>query len=356
MKKFFLKFFLLLPLSVIIIGTNYYTDPANLFSNSKIENKISKLIIAHKNFSGIDSFDERIMQKNIINSFEESPKIISLGSSRIMQIESNLFSDNTFFNHFVSGASLEDFIAIMGMYFDKGIKPEIVIIGLDPWLLNKNNGQTRWISLKEEYNNGLLRLGGKAKFTFNFPGWNKWSQLISLAYFQESFTYLIKRKKKMLETTDKPNETSSVIRFDGSRGLSKIERERTSEEVSKMANEYASEEPVYSLGDFNELDQELKTNFNLFILFLVGQNVKPIFVLAPYHPKAYKKIIKKYAVVAEAEAFYKKYAFDNGIDLVGSYNPDISNTDCSLFYDGMHLKVDFYRTILPDLILKNLKK
>ena len=81
----------------------------------------------------------------------QKPKdVIVLGSSRSMQIGKQLFDGFDFFNNAVSGGSLEDHLAIYAMYRQHDLLPGTVILGLDPWIFNANNGQTRWHSIAPE--------------------------------------------------------------------------------------------------------------------------------------------------------------------------------------------------------------
>jgi hypothetical protein len=68
-------------------------------------------------------------------------------------------ANTTFFNHGVSGATIEDDIAILELYLENGPAPRTIIIDVDPWILNANNRQMSWMTLKGEYENGTRRIG-----------------------------------------------------------------------------------------------------------------------------------------------------------------------------------------------------
>ena len=93
--------------------------------------------------------DERIFTKERIIYENNNPQVLVVGSSRIMQLGENELKKNTL-NLSVSGASIEDNIAIIEMALEK-FNPEIIYLGADPWLFNVNNNQNRWKSLKSEY-------------------------------------------------------------------------------------------------------------------------------------------------------------------------------------------------------------
>ncbi len=59
----------------------------------------------------------------------------------------------------------------------------------------------------------------------------------------------------------------------------------------------------------------------------------------PYHPLVYDYIknTPKYSVVKDVESYINKYAIENGIDVIGSYDPTYLKLESENFYDGMHL-------------------
>jgi hypothetical protein len=134
----------------LIFSVNIIVDPANIIHG--IELKIAKYISEGYNVTNIQDIDERKLQKLIIQNLQYSPSIVILGSSRIMEIGKEYYGDDCF-NNGVSGASIEDLVAIYQLYIENGHANFIkkIVIGIDPWLFNRNNGQRRWESLSNEY-------------------------------------------------------------------------------------------------------------------------------------------------------------------------------------------------------------
>ena len=141
MKKFIINSslfgFLIL---LILISVNYLGDTAKIFDNN-YEKKISEILSKKKNVTNILNYDERILQKHIINSFSDRKDIVVIGSSRVMMINSHHFNNKTFFNSSVSGATVEDYISIYQIYKTNNLLPEKIIIGLDPCILFSLNIQ-----------------------------------------------------------------------------------------------------------------------------------------------------------------------------------------------------------------------
>ncbi len=360
---FLFKSLFFIPLIFLIIGINYYVDPAFLFSNNDYEYKISKLLAEGNNVANISNYDERLLQKFYIQLIDKAPDIIVLGSSRSMQIRTELFPRKSLFNHSVSGASLEDIIAIYSMYIEKNTPlPKTVIIGLDPWLLNINNNQGRWKAIKRSYYKLANSLNIKLDSSIPIHA-NKYLQLVSLSYFQESlktvykniFTKGKKRGNYFKVNTDKmiPNET--MKRSDGSFLYDKKLRSVTTKEVEKSALKYINEKRIYSLEKFTKLNHNKKINLSKLILFILKKDSNIIFFLPPYHPTVYNYLDKseKYKIINEAEAYFIRLAKKHKIPILGSYNPNKLNLTKRNFYDGMHpkenaLKIIFSKTTLSE--------
>ncbi len=146
------KLSLLAPIFLFVILINYFVDPAHILckTDRSYEEGMAALLLKGLNVADASNYDERLLQEFYIKGLTESDRkeIIVLGSSRAGQICSNLFPLASFFNNSVSGGSLEDYVAITGIYLGKGLLPKEVILGIDPWLFNRNNGQNRWKSIK----------------------------------------------------------------------------------------------------------------------------------------------------------------------------------------------------------------
>jgi len=294
------------------------------------------------------------LQKYYIAGLKEKKDIIVLGSSRVLQIRSTFFPAKSFFNHGVSGGTLEDYMAIFEMYREKNQEPGIIVLGLDPWLLNKNSDQERWKSIGDYYERFASEIGLDNRLSNPLFIWQdsrffkikKYLQIFSLTYFQSSIRYLWKQtitkeiKRDKYYPTDLTDLDVNVALFDGSHSSERAYRETGISEVLKAAKEYTSKEPVYSLAQFYELDSRLKFKFEKFLVYLLGRNIKVIFFLPPYHPYSYDHLVNspKYKIILEVERYFREKALENNISVIGSYNPGNCGFGEVDFYDGMHSK------------------
>jgi len=325
-------------------------DPACLFMHGTYEEGVAAILNRGKNVANLGNYDERIVQKVYVNKLKASSQIVAIGSSRTMEIRSSFFTGKTFFNNSVSGATLEDIIAICQLYLNKNLKPEKIIIGLDPWVLNMNNQQTRWRSLENEYHSAPFISSNSNSCFGSQNNLAKYKELISAAYLSASINKLImkihNKEIKYFETEDKSGKTAIKL-ADGSLVNDEKTRKLHTDEIRKHATDYAATNPIYSLGGFNELSRDHINKFESLINHLQNQGIEVMLFLPPYHPLVYKKISNdsKYKMLLEAESYFVKSARNKNIKLIGSYNPFNLNCRDDDFFDGMHPKESLLLTI-----------
>ena len=332
---------------LFVILVNIIIDPANIISG--IEVKIAEYISEGYNVTNVQNIEERLLQKNIIQNLLYSPSIIILGSSRIMQIGKKYYG-NSCFNNGVSGASIEDLLAIYQLYIENGHANSIekVVIGIDPWLFNKNNGQNRWESLSNEYYTFIEK---DVPFVNRIPLY-KYSQLVSPSYFQTSVVNIPKfiirlRNKENIMPTYEYNNISFTRLSDGTIEYDLKYRSKTTVDIENEIKNYTSGE-IYSLENYFELSNDIINDFNLFINKINENGAEVEFLLMPYPVAVYKYLLsnEKYKIISSVEEYISFFAKENNINIHGSYNPELFNLNTDDFYDGMHLNDNGIRKIL----------
>ena len=152
MRKILLKLSIIfIPFAIIIVTINYNVDPANIFSGDEYVDKIANIIASGNNADNILNCNERLLQKHFLQKQKEkNPDVVIMGSSRIMEISSNVYSNKTLLNIGVSHANINDLIALAGLMNELKIKPKEVVINVDPFLICKGDkGADEWVTLKE---------------------------------------------------------------------------------------------------------------------------------------------------------------------------------------------------------------
>src|SRR5579872_3887027 len=121
----------------LILAFNYYYDGGNqFFYKQKFEKKLTDALSVKNDVLICNNYDTRSFKKKILAKMTSRPKILILGSSRTMSIRHDFFNNTSFYNASVPSATLEDDIGFYYIYQKKGWKPDILVIGLDQWILN----------------------------------------------------------------------------------------------------------------------------------------------------------------------------------------------------------------------------
>lgn len=341
MKKFILKISIFsILIFTFLVSVNYFGDSANLFKPS-YEDKIAKIIFSNHNATNISNYDERLLQKALINKINDRPDISVLGSSRTFLIKSTFFKNKKLINNSVSGANIRDLIAIFQLYKFEKLLPKKIILGIDPWIFNENNGKVYWKSLQKEYNT----FSNGTEIRENIIT-DKNKQLFSFSYFQASLSNL---PNVFLEEVDSTalsldpvasneiyNLTSTKL-VDGSLSYYEVYREASEKSVITKARNYIKGK-LYAIEEFEEISPEIFKEFDKFCSEILDNNIELEFFLAPYHPIVYEKIKNDYQIVLKVENRVLEYSKQNKIKVSGSYNPFIANFNSQDFYDGMHSK------------------
>lgn len=359
MKKLLMKCMAFMPLLLLIIATNYIYDPANIFKEG-YEKNIVILINEDKNIENLNNYDERLLQKYYIEMLKKPKDVVILGSSRSMQINSGMLHNSNVFNSSVSGAVLEDYMAIYQLYKKQGMLPKKLIIGIDPWIFNKNNGEKRWTSLSQNYNELAISIneyGGKES-SFAKLSDNKYFQLMSLPYFQQSAKTALRKKEDYRVTS--LSESDNMIKLsDGSISYGKETREITPQEVDEEVGNLIAQKNLYKLDGYKKLDINYQRKFEKFLDLILADKVEVTLFLSPYHPIMYDYIdnTADYAIVEEVEQYLLNVADIRGIVVIGSYDPMNMRKGYKFtsdyFYDSLHIRPEALEILFSGAAPKN---
>ncbi len=333
MKKFINKTAIIaLPVLVILLLVNYFGDAARLF-DKYYEKKMAKILASGQYITNIENYDDRLFQKELISNKNIQPNLVIIGSSRTMLINSDLFSGSSLFNNSVRGASFEDIVSIYQLYKENNKLPQKIIIGIDPWTFNENNGLKRYQSIADYYYR-FQNLENQEN-TFYF----KYKELFSFSYFQSSIKKIspfIAGKTQPQESTEKYNDTKTKL-TDGSLVFGEKYRNASSKEIENKIKFYLAG-GIYSIENFNVISVRIWNEFENLIADMKNNDIEIEFILVPYPPLVYDKIQKNYPMVLKTEKIIKDFALSNNIKLYGSFNPVLLGLDETFFYDGMHCK------------------
>jgi peptidoglycan/LPS O-acetylase OafA/YrhL len=319
--KFFFKTITITSIFLVLFSLITY----NYFSSkNSTEARLAKLLLK-KDAIYTTKMDERQFIKNRIIYENLKPKVLVIGSSRIMQISNDNFNKQIL-NLGVSGASVEDHIAITLMALEK-FNLDTILLGADPWLFNDFANQERWKSIAEEYQISLKNILLKSK-DYKIIQYKDYKEkyLFYDLFLEKLYSFSNIRK---LDLEIKENQikdlTKPVILRDGKR--TKIDEGK----IEAGLIEYSMYNYKFS-DDYYEI-------YKSFIEHLKDvHNKEVLLVLTPYHLPSYKLTIQEQPFYLDLEAKFKKLSNETNIKIIGSYDASSVPCDDNEFYDGMHPK------------------
>jgi hypothetical protein len=106
-KTLIIRLICFIPIPLIMICVNLYSDPARLFDGGRYEMEVAKILASGKNAGNILNHNDRLLQKDYAEIIKQAPDIIAIGSSRSMQISQDLFPNETFHNSSVPSVGVQ---------------------------------------------------------------------------------------------------------------------------------------------------------------------------------------------------------------------------------------------------------
>ncbi len=343
------------PLGLLLGTANYVVDPGHIFHRGAYEQGIVRLLLDGHDVANLSNYDERLLQQYYIEGSQRPITIGVFGSSRSMQVSREMFPGQTFQNYSVSGAVLEDDLALYELLREKERLPRMLILALDPWILNVHHGQSRWTTLQRFYEAAARRLGllrNRARVS-DAAGYSlqRIAELFSPRYFQRTLAALWNRQEHgAYYPTTQAEDEREIKRSDGSLVYDRQTRVRTPAEVHTIALNYVQEGQVYSLERFHQINTTALQQLRALVEGLQKDGVRPVILLPPYHPVTYQRFQQssRYRIVETVETVLREWAVSEGIQVVGSYDPSRCGCSEEAFLDGMHPKPSCLRKIIGE--------
>lgn len=333
MKKFLLYIgkiaAVVLPLSLVVVGINYFVDPANIYHEEVID-EILEGFRQGKNVTNVPANkDERHYRKAFIEQNRgRSFDYLVMGSSRAMCISTDAV-DGTLLNIGVSGCTVMDMIALWQLCKENGVTARNVIINVDPPLFNPNDRNTRWHSIAEYYDKFTEKDSGICPFE------SKRDNLLSPSYFKSSLISLVrslKGREANMVYTDLVENEGMTDRKDGSIYYDKKYRDTPQEEVDRVGYEA----PV-NYANYDSLSEEKEELFDQLLDDMAKERTTPMFYCCPVHPCFYAHW-QNDSVIMASITYINELAAARGIKVIGHFDPREEGFDNTDFYDLMHMK------------------
>jgi hypothetical protein len=263
-----------------------------------------------------------------------------IGSSHIMQIssigEQTSLPGNcsTLINLGVSGASLEDYLALSETLLQNKNPPKIIAFGIDPWALNFNR-DVRWKRYSQKYLTIRTKLLGGSSDNPPDTRLEPLRNLINREYFLRSMSLIGSERNKSIELVSEFDPQMRlkhpVILPDGSLFYAAKNIGEVTPDTISGINDYK----IINDQWFHEEAVEL---FILLVNFLQQQEFKIIFTLTPYHPKVWSFMDQSVVSAMKAvELKIHEIAKATGAQVIGSYHPGKIGCKADEFNDSMHV-------------------
>ena len=274
--------------------------------------------------------DERKFMKGRLSHPLKPVNTVVVGSSRVMQINSRIMGENIQ-NLAVSGASIEDDIAIALEALPK-LNFKKIYISADPWIINLHDGQNRYKSIDDLYSYWVQRM-------YENKPLSPFLNIELLDSTPETPASLSMSVRNFLFSGNKITAINGSVEgfekkaYDGSLIYNHTFANQTDEEIAAGFSHLLD----YNMKDFEYDTQSIKL-LEAFVAYLQKNEVSVNFILSPYHPHLYELMERQKPIFLEIENWYREFAEENNIRIIGSYNAKLLGCTSDEFFDGMHPK------------------
>jgi hypothetical protein len=330
------------PIGLIVLLTNIAVDPANLLRGEAYVEEIAQALVNGNNVDNIANYDERLLQKAYIINTQQPIDWAILGSSRVMEIRQSFFPGEKIANLGVSHANINDLIAITGVLDSCHKLPKKILIGVDPFLIEKRKTlDAEWESLSAYHQYFLKKNNVNAKTKILWLNTlKKYYTLFTFAYFKQSFYTCIKGHDRKIINIGNDLPTISGRLTDGSIFYPKEYTNPDTARVSAFSK-------LYSKIMLSEVDEEKVQSMDMLINFYVRKQIEVKLIMIPYHYNYFSGIneISKPNFQTYRNLFVS-LAHRHGIAIFGSFNPTQEHIKNNEFYDSYHCSGESIQRII----------
>ena len=346
---------LLIPIFVFMIWVSYTVDRSGLFQGALAPRRIVDLMLQGYDVTNFESMDEREVVQLYAQDVPETPQVIGIGSSRVLQFNRELVGVDSFFNMGVTGADVRDNMTSYYKMVTYGKAPDVLIWSVDPWVFYGSEAAYDYRADAELYNEFLTKVLGVPTDYEEPDKVELWKALVEPAYFQGNVDYYVKNRGQDVVTDDEGNtiefnpvtgdpynQTTTIKRSDGSVLYDTAFRNQTQEQILALAAAASTTFNSVHMEGFDALDQTQIQAFEAFIDYAHSQGTTVILVLSPWHPFLYNYLLNEtdmHKGFFQVEPWIRQYCAENNVPLYGSYDPEcIEGIEEMDFFDGLHCK------------------
>lgn len=338
LKKFVkdIVLFLLPVIIVILSAAPFYFMAASTGEFDSIMVNILKQRDDKQTLLGL-GYLEQTQYYKIVNANYFQPKLIALGTSRVMQFKSEFFKDGVFYN--CGGGVNGNYDEYLNFLRNLAYKPEIILLGLDAWVFNDawNKHCEVFAQFKELHENHGNH--GAALF-YIIKDWlaGKWTAA-ELNSYPENIGFNGRIKDK-------------GFRIDGSHYYGDVYRH------PELQQDYNFVDTLYRISTGtkrfeygSQIDTETLVMLDELLKYCKSNGIAVIGFSPPFAPTIYKTMLDSgnYGYLSEiapaCEKLFKKYGFEFYDYLDGA----ALNVNDAYFVDGFHGSEVAYGYMIKDM-------
>ena len=353
--KTLFKLALCVPVLVFMVWFSYTVDRSGLFQGELAPRRIVDLMLQGYDVTNFDSMDEREVVQLYAQDVPETPQVIGVGSSRVLQFSREVIGTDSFFNMGVTGADVRDNMTSYYKMVTYGKVPDVLVWSVDPWVFYDDPMAYDERADADLYNEFLTKVLGVPTDYEEPDQVELWKALAEPAYFQGNVDYYFKNRGQSTITDEDGNpidfnpvegdpmhQTTNIKRADGSVLYFEEFRERPVDQILADAAAASATFNSVHMEGFDSLSDTQCQAFDAFIRYARSQGTTVILVLSPWHPYLYDFLLTEpdlHKGFFQVEAWVRQYCAQNDVPLYGSYDPTlIEGLEDIDFFDGLHCK------------------
>lgn len=362
--KTLFKCALLLPILVFMVAFSYQVDRSGLFQGALAPRRIVDLMLQGYDVTNFEQMKERDVVQLFAQDVPQTPQVIGVGSSRVLQFNRELVGSDSFFNMGVTGADVRDNMTSYYKMVSYGKVPEVLLWSVDPWVFFGSEAAFDERADAELYNEFLTKVLGVQTDYEEPDKVELWKALADPAYFQGNVDYFVKNRGQTTVTDDEGNtiefnpvtgnpyrQTATIKRTDGSVLYDTAFRGQTQDQILSLAAAACETFNSVHMEGFDTLDKTQCEAFDAFIRYAQSQGTTVVLILSPWHPYLYDYLLSEpenHSGFFAVEAYVRKYCAQNNIPLYGSYDPTKMTGLVEMdFFDGLHCKDSGIKKFFP---------
>lgn len=351
MNKKFMQLFVVVPLAAMLVATNVYQDPGNIFHNDS-ESIALAILDGEEPYFGSGNGDEKAVMQSLIENMPKHVDCVALGPSISMGIHKELVGTDSFFNLSTSGANFHDYLAQIALLEINKVEVDRIIFCMDSYFFDetfyqygsRNPDMNKYADYMRAVLNGENPEIPKEMLIEQIALQTK--QAFSVTYFQSAVEYIQTNESMVLPNKRwgilEEGEDRAHYRTDGSWAYASNYEDNHEGDVLGNVSWY--DYPLH-LSKGKHISEESKEVFIQLLDYLQNKGVSVELFLCPLPPALWDKVesdpeADQYYVLDEIEEFAFDISAQYNLKMTGSFDPYMVGVTNADFYDARHIRSD----------------